>query len=169
MPHEICSTNYEEINNLIGFCGAIGICLTNLNLPSNWHLVEQIIFCLTKWDLKLVRVSKRKAIAKLKNFNTRESVEMLRGKKIYLESINFPEIKENEFYIKDLINCEVFLQDKRILGIVKSIENYGAGDLINVKKDNGNEFLIPMNKQNVVLINLLKKKIVINPMKGIID
>ena len=124
---------------------------------------------LTKWDLKLVRVSKRKAIAKLKNFNTRESVEMLRGKKIYLESINFPEIKENEFYIKDLINCEVFLQDKRILGIVKSIENYGAGDLINVKKDNGNEFLVPMNKQNVVLINLLKKKIVINPMKGIID
>ena len=124
---------------------------------------------LITWDLKFIRVSNGKAVVKLKNMNTRESVESLRGKKIFVKRKNFPKVKKNEFYTMDLINCGVFSVDKKKIGIVKNIENYGAGDLINVKVNNCNEFLVPVNKDNIVSVDLLKKKIVINPIKGILD
>ena len=55
------------------------------------------------------------------------------------------------------------------LDSIKDIENFGAGDLIKIIMKNGNEILVPINKDNITSIDLSKKKIIISPMKGIID
>lgn len=124
---------------------------------------------LITWDLRFVRTTKNNVIVRLPNINTHKEAELFRRKKIFANRTNFPKTKENEFYFTDLINCEIISVDKEVLGVVKSITNYGAGDLINMLQENGSELLIPMNKDNIVSIDLQKKKVVINPMKGIID
>ena len=124
---------------------------------------------LTRWDLKLVRESKGKVIVKVKNMETCESVKSLKGKKIFVERRNLPKIKKNEFYVVDLIDCRVVSVDEKLFGWVHSIENFGAGDLINVKSKNSSNFYIPMNEDNIVSVDLQKRIIIINPMNGIIN
>ena len=54
------------------------------------------------------------------------------------------------------------------IGNVISIENFGAGDLIETNYKNKNIY-IPLNYENIVSVDLEKKTITINPMKGILD
>ena len=54
------------------------------------------------------------------------------------------------------------------IGNVVNVKNFGAGDLLETKINN-KTFYIPMNKENLVFVDLDKKKITVNPMKGIID
>ena len=124
---------------------------------------------LTSWNLKLVRESNGKVIVKVKNLETFERAESLKGKKIFVERRNLPKIKKNEFYVVDLIDCRVVSIDNKLFGLVQSIENFGAGDLINVESKSSNNFYIPMNEDNIVSVDLQKRIIVISPMKGIID
>ena len=49
-----------------------------------------------------------------------------------------------------------------------SVKNFGASDLLETKISN-NTFYIPMNKDNLVSVDMDKKKIIVNLMKGIID
>ena len=45
----------------------------------------------------------------------------------------FPKTKDNEFYINDLIECMIFLKDNTSIGKVLSVQNFGAGDLLESK------------------------------------
>ena len=49
------------------------------------------------------------------------------------------------------------------------IDNFGAGDLIYLKKNNAKSYYIPMNSENIVKIDDDKKIIIVNPIKGMID
>ena len=42
-------------------------------------------------------------------------------------------LKDNQYYALDLVDCEVINMDKKILGIVINVENFGAGDLLEIK------------------------------------
>ena len=53
-----------------------------------------------------------------------------------------------------------------IVGI--SVDNFGAGDLIEtIYKENN--IYIPLNDENVLSVNIENKKIIVNPIKGIIN
>ena len=121
----------------------------------------------TIWDLQLIRMSKEKMIGKLKNHITRTSVEQLYRKKIFAHRKKFPKTKTGEFYIIDLLDCKVQLIDNKVVGHINRIDNFGAGDLISVTPLKGKDFYIPMNKDNIISINLKKQIVIISPMKGI--
>ena len=53
--------------------------------------------------------------------------------------------------------------------LIKNIENFGAGDLINIKKNNNKDILVPMNDENIKSIDLKNKKIILDPIKGLIN
>ena len=50
----------------------------------------------------------KKIIGSIKNCKDRNAALLFRGKKIFTFRDNFPKSKENEFYVIDLIGCEVF-------------------------------------------------------------
>ena len=120
-------------------------------------------------NLQLLRMSKGSIVAKLKNHITRTSVDQLYLKKIFAYRKKLPKTKTSEYYVIDLLDCKVKLQNSKVLGHINRIDNFGAGDLINVKPLKGKDFYVPMNKDNVISINLKKHIIVINPMKGILE
>ena len=53
------------------------------------------------WDFQLLRKFKGNLVGKLKNYNTRNSVEQLGGKKIFANKKKLPKTKPGEFYIFD--------------------------------------------------------------------
>ena len=71
---------------------------------------------------------------------------------IYSSKKNFPEARENEYYISDLIGCKIILKKNNKPGEVTGVKNFGAGDLLEVKFDN-KFVLIPFNKENNISVN----------------
>ena len=133
----------------------------NLNNYFDSNLTKLYVF-------KNMRLLNNKLIVQPKNCFTREHADELKGKKIFSKSSSFPNTKKNQYYIKDLIGCDVNLIEGKKIGNVSSIDNFGAGDLIEVKIKN-KKFYIPMNKENLISINIHKKQIIVNPIEGIIN
>ena len=123
----------------------------------------------TIWDFVYLNISKDKLIGKLQELTTRNSVEKLKGKKIFTDKVNLPKIKKDQFYVSDLVDCKVKTLNNKLLGSIINVDNFGAGDLINVKQINGKSFYIPMNQENIVKIDINKRLVVVNPIKGVFD
>jgi len=105
----------------------------------------------------------------IKDCNDRDQAKYYVGKKIFVLRKDFPKIKDNEYYIMDLISCDVFNIKMNFLGKIKDIKNFGAGDLFEIINSDENNFYIPMNDDNVVNIDIKKKQIIVNPIIGLLD
>ncbi len=67
----------------------------------------------------------------------------------------------------DLIGCDIIHKNGNSLGNVISVDNFGAGDLLEIIYKN-KKIYIPLD-DNVLSVDLEKKIILVDPIKGIID
>ena len=67
-------------------------------------------------------------------------VEKYKGHNVVIEQAEV-KLSNNEFFVSDLVGCEIVFDEKK-LGIVKAVENYGAGDIL-VFADGKNEMSVP--------------------------
>ena len=79
----------------------------------------------------------------------------------------FPPTKPNEYFVNDLISCEIIHKNGTSIGNVISVDNFGAGDLLETIYKN-KKIYIPLD-DNVLSVDLEKKIILVDPIKGIID
>ena len=122
----------------------------------------------TLWNFNNMSLLNHKLVVHPKNCNNRNDAEKFRGKKIFTPSSNFATTKKGEYFIRDLITCKIYMIDGTKIGNVVSVDNFGAGDLLETKIKNKTIY-IPMNKDNLVSVDLDKQKIIVNPIKGILD
>lgn len=88
-------------------------------------------------DLKFVRLlnpTSSVVIAKVAGANDRNAAEALRGTELFINRESLPDLKDGEYYQADLIGMQVVC-DGNLLGVVDNIQNYGAGDILEL--DNG--------------------------------
>jgi len=111
----------------------------------------------------------KKNIASLKGCEDRNAALEYKGINIFSSKENFLTISEDEYYVIDLIGCDVFNVEKKSLGTVVDIKNFGAGDLIEITSGSNKNIYIPMNDDNLTSVNIIEKKIIVNPMKGLLD
>jgi len=123
----------------------------------------------TQWHFKNLKYTGNKLIALLEDCKNRTEAFALKGKKIFSLRENFSQTKDNQYYIVDLIGCVVQHQNNKKIGIVTSIDNFGAGDLIEIKNELEKTFYIPMNSENVININIEKKIIIMQPLEGLLN
>jgi len=100
-------------------------------------------------------------------FNDRNQIEGLRDQSISFE-VDLSGLAPGEYHYQQLIGCQVYLQNNELIGEVKEVVKLPGQDLLSVDK-NGIEVLIPMVKQIIISINILDKKIVVNPPEGLLD
>ncbi len=93
-----------------------------------------------QWTITLGAWHKDHYLARLSGVQTREEGEALRGTKLYIFREKLPKISdEDTFYYTDLIGLDVQLEDGTIYGTIRGIQNYGAGDIVEVfRPQNGN-------------------------------
>ena len=56
----------------------------------------------------------------------------MRGTLLHAPREALPETDEGEVYVADLIGARVVHVDGRALGVVKAVQNFGAGELIEI-------------------------------------
>lgn len=98
---------------------------------------------------------------KFKNFNNREDTKEFIGQNLYIEDSQLETLNSGEFYWKDLIGLDVYLNNSSKIGIVSDIIETGSNDVLVVKGKK--EYLIPyIFGESIKEIKLEEKKIVID-------
>ena len=102
----------------------------------------------------------------LKGYNDINEVLKYKGERVYVtrDTLN---LKEDEYLDADLIGLDVLVDDK-VIGKVNKVDKYPSSDIILVKGQTKN-YMIPYVKDFIKEINLTKKVIIINNIKGLIE
>ena len=97
----------------------------------------------------------------------RNQIEELRDQMISAE-VDITSLSPGEYHYQQLLGCQVFLQSDELIGEVDAIVKLPSQDLLSVAK-NGKKVLIPMVKKIIISIDILNKKIVVDPPEGLLD
>ena len=95
------------------------------------------------------RPAKGGVVVRAKEVETREQAEALRGLRLYIPRGVLPEPDEDEFYVTDLIGMEVRGLEGDVLGRVKSVRDFGAGDLLEIQPPAGESWWLPFTRDAV--------------------
>ena len=99
--------------------------------------------------------------------NDRNQIESLRDQLISSQ-VDLSALAPGEYHYQQLIGCQVYLQNNELIGQVSEVVKLPGQDLLSVNK-NGSQVMIPMVKQIIISIDVLEKKIVVNPPEGLLD
>lgn len=84
------------------------------------------------------RPTKGGLVASVKEVASKEEADALRGLRLYVPRDALPEVEDDEFYLADLIGLAVQnVHTKSPLGRVKSVQNFGAGDILEIAPEGG--------------------------------
>ncbi len=83
------------------------------------------------------RPDKAGVVARVKEIATKEQADARRGQKLFVTRDALPEPEEDEFYLTDLIGLEGRDPADVVLGKVKSVQNFGADDMLEIAPAQG--------------------------------
>ena len=98
---------------------------------------------------KLKDDGKGGAIARLAGVADRTAAEALRGTALTVPRSALPPLGEGEYYHADLIGLPAVSTGGEALGVCVAVENFGAGDVIEIEKPDGERFMVPMKAEAV--------------------
>ena len=110
--------------------------------------------------LLAIRDSGKTAVARLEGIDDRSAAEALRGSLVEIDRSALPPLGEGEYYHADLIGLGTVDREGRAIGMIVAVENYGAGDLLEIEDAAGKRFLIPFKPG---IADLEDGRIVIDP------
>jgi 16S rRNA processing protein RimM len=107
-----------------------------------------------------VREGGKTAVARFEGIGDRSAAEALRGQLVAVDRSALPPLEDGEYYHADLIGLPCVDREGQAVGTVASVENFGAGDLLEVELPNDRKSLIPYREG---IADLDADRIVIDP------
>lgn len=107
-----------------------------------------------------IRDSGKTAVARFEGLADRSAAEALRGTLVEIDRSSLPPLEEGEYYHADLIGLAATDAAANLVGTVVGVENYGAGDLLEIELEDGKRSLIPFRDG---IADLVDGRIVLDP------
>lgn len=123
---------------------------------------------LTEFFVDSVRYHKNFVLIKLHGIDTMDRAEEFKNCCLKVDRKNARPLGENEFFIVDLLDCEVYEGDE-LLGKITDILQTGSNDVYVVNGDKYGEILIPALEHVVLNVDIEKKKIQVDLPEGLIE
>lgn len=122
-------------------------------------------------ELEIVshRVHKQFDLLQFKDFDSLNEIEPFKGKMLQITEEQLAPLKENEFYHHEIVGCDVYTVSDDMIGVITHILETGANDVWEVQSPEGKEILIPFIKDVVKKVDVKAKKVIIDPMEGLLD
>jgi len=103
-------------------------------------------------------------IARAKGIDDRDAAEALKGMRLFVPRTAFPPAGADEFYVADLIGLSAERPDGSPLGIVAAVDNFGAGDILEIAPAAGGTSLsVPFTRAVVPVVDLSGGRVVVDP------
>ena len=157
-------TNYIPIGRILGVHGIKGFVKIKsyLEEPDDIFNFNEIFINKIKFKRIELRFKKKKNfIVFLDGVNRLDEAKNLVNSNILIKKESLPKLKDEEFYLNDLINFDVKSDTGYVLGKITGFFDFGAGLIAEVKIENKLE-LLPFSDEFIVKIDNKSKIIIIS-------
>lgn len=138
-PKTICVGKIAGAHGVKGLAKILPYC-------EDVSLLEQAL----NYTITLKNSNGKHMLAEIKDVQTREDVEKLKGTELFVSRDVLPDIDdEDTYYIEDLIGMAVVDKSGDEIGIVRAVPDYGGGELLDIRLKNGKELLLPFKDEYV--------------------
>lgn len=119
-------------------------------------------------EVQSAREHKNVYIVKLKGFDNINEVERFKGWALKVAESERVPLPEGEYYIRDIVGCEVVTDEAELLGIVADVLSPGANDVWVIDLQNGKQLLLPVIDDVVLHVDVKAKRIQVHLMEGLL-
>lgn len=124
-----------------------------------------------RFRIETAGMAKDAVICRLEGVSDRDKAEAMRGTELYVDRARLPEVDEEDgFYHADLIGLSAVGSDGRDYGRVVGVENFGAGDLLEIARpEGGPTVLVPFTDENVPSVEIGAGRLLLDPPDGLFE
>ncbi|MFV1464428.1 MULTISPECIES: ribosome maturation factor RimM [unclassified Phaeobacter] len=120
------------------------------------------------YTITLVRAIKNGFTARIGGIETKEQADALKGVRLFAPRNRLPSLPDDEYYHTDLMGLEVYDTGGTLLGTVKSVQNHGASDLLEIAiPADSKTVLLPFTLAAVPTVDLASGRIIADPPDGV--
>lgn len=120
-------------------------------------------------SLVLKGAKKTGLIAAIDGVDSREAAQALKGVELFVDHDALPALDRNEWYHGDLIGLAAIGPQGEDLGAVAAVQNFGAGDLLEIKPRAGESFYVPLTREAVPEIDIQNRRLSIAGVEGLLE
>lgn len=120
-------------------------------------------------SIEQVKFFKNMVILKFKGYDNINDVETWRQRDLLITRDQAVELKEDEYFITDLIGLTVVNEEEAVLGRVKDVLETGANDVYVVELTDGKELLLPAIKDCILNVDLEGGRMKVHVLDGLMD
>lgn len=103
-------------------------------------------------------------IIEVEGLTKREDAELWRGKQLGMARAALPELEsDNHYYATDLTGLCVETVDGKAFGTVHALHDFGAGDILELKRPNGDLEMYAFTHATFPSVDVRARKIIIDP------
>ena len=121
-----------------------------------------------KLEIEKVRFFKNLVILKFKGIDNINDIEKYKGKSLYVTREHAVKLKKDEYFIADLIDMQVELEDGTVFGVLTDVMQTGANDVYCIRTEEHGEVLIPAIKDCILDVDVEAGKMKIHLLDGLI-
>jgi 16S rRNA processing protein RimM len=115
-----------------------------------------------QFSLRVVRVTPKGVIARIKGVDNRNAAEALKSTALYVDRAKLPAPAEDEFYHTDLIGLTAVDTAGMEIGSIDRVLDYGAGTILEIKLTGQTKTeLVPFTKACVPTVNIAGRRVTI--------
>jgi 16S rRNA processing protein RimM len=115
------------------------------------------------------RFVKNLPIVKFAGVESREDAEVLRGRALFTDARSLAPLPEGEWYVRDLIGCDVLSEAGECLGTIADVRQNGALDLYEIAMPGGRTFLLPVVEEFVLRVDTIAKRVTARVPAGLLE
>ena len=120
------------------------------------------------FTLKMTRGAGNGLTVRLSGVTTKEEADALKGVSLFVARAKLPSLPDDEYYHNDLIGLEARDTGGVLLGTVQTVQNHGAGDLLEIMGAGlKTALLLPFTMANVPTVDLASRRIVVDLPEGL--
>lgn len=163
---------FGKIGKPKGFKGEVNI-IIDKSTPISPSILNQVLILVGKklipYPLSYYKLSsKGNGLGKFDGMNSDSDVNRIKNLSIYLPKKILPKLKDDEFYLHDLVGCT--LTDKKFgkVGVINEVNNQTSQTILFVETPT-DEVVIPFVDDFIIHINTSKKEVNLDLPEGIIN
>ena len=119
-------------------------------------------------EITNVRYFKNLVILKFKGIDDINDIEKYKGFSLWIDKEDAQTLGDNEYFVDDLLDMDVVLEDGSTFGVLYDVMETGANDVYVVKTPDNKEVLLPAIKECILDIDVENRKITVHLMPGLV-
>ena len=123
-----------------------------------------------RFKIASLRTAKDHLVVRFAGIDDRNAAERLTNLRLFVPRTRLPATQADEFYHADLIGLKAVDAQGHEFGTVIAVQNFGAGDLLEIKTPEGREtVMLPFTVTTVPAVDIAGGRIVIDPPQGLFN